>query len=382
MSDLALPHILCVDDEEFILKALIRVLRKHYEVHTFSRSLEALNAFKENPSKFSLVITDLKMPEMDGLTLLKEIKKIDPECVTIVLSGFEDFKETLNAINQQLIFKYLQKPWEDNLLEAAVQDGILKKNEIQSRNEIQKKLSATFSVFGSSKPLTPEVLEQIKRMAETGVMSSKILHDLNNQVLFLNMALELLEAHKEGSAAGTSLFPTMKHALSSITAMIEDLQAYISSKYSHLALRPLSLNEILNRCRPSMVMYFIGKPVNIVFDLEKDFVVSVDPLRIERVLINLAKNASEAMEEGEYRIKTFQIDNKVVLEFKDMGIGMSEDIRKNLFTLYRTSKSQGTGVGLINVKEIVEAHGGSIHVESEMGKGTTFIISLPLLKLP
>lgn len=378
MSDPELPHILCVDDEEFVLKALSRVLRKKYHVHSFSGSVEALKAFKENPLKFSLVITDLKMPEMDGLTLLKEIKKIDPDCVAIVLSGFEDFKETLNAINHQLIFKYLQKPWEDTLLETAVQEGILKKMEIQSRDEIQKKLSETFSVFGSSNPLTGEVLEEIKRMAETGVMSSRILHDLNNQLLVLDMALELLESHKEGTAAGTSIFPTMKHAISSITAMIDDLQAYISCRHSHLALQPLSLNEILKQFRSSMVMYFMGKPVNMVYDLEKDFVVFVDPLKIERVLINLAKNAAEAMEEGEYRISTLQQENRVRIEFKDTGAGMTDDVKNNLFKVYMTSKQKGTGVGLINVRDILEAHGGSIHVESEPGKGTSIFIFLPL----
>ncbi len=381
MSDLELPHILCVDDEELILKALTRVLRKKFNVHCFSRGLEALKTFKESPSKFSVVITDLKMPELDGLPLLKEMKRIDPDCVAIVLSGLGDFEATLEAINQQLVFKYLQKPWNDTLLEQAILEGVQKKKEIQVRDQFQKKLSETFDILGSSRPLSAEDLKKIRRMAETGAMSSKILHDLNNQIVVLSMALELLESHKEGTAVGTSLFPTMRHSLASISLMIEDLQAYIASKHSYLSLQSLSLNELFNKSRHPMAMYFIGKSVNMIFDFEKDFTITADPSKIERVLINLAKNASEAMDEGEYRITTSREGERVKITFKDTGEGMTEEVKNNLFNVYYSSKQKGTGVGLINVKEIVEAHGGTIHVESWKGKGTTFVIFLPIKSL-
>jgi signal transduction histidine kinase len=100
---------------------------------------------------------------------------------------------------------------------------------------------------------------------------------------------------------------------------------------------------------------------------------------MERVFINLIKNAIDAMpEKGTLEIWSRQIGEKVEFTFTDIGIGMSEQTKSKIFMPLFTTKAQGMGFGLAICKRLVEAHGGKIDVESALGKGTTFRITLPI----
>ncbi len=109
--------------------------------------------------------------------------------------------------------------------------------------------------------------------------------------------------------------------------------------------------------------------------------IQADPSQLHQVLVNLVVNAVQAMPDGgKLVIETIARPRHVSLLVKDTGIGMAEDVRKNVFTPFFTTKDvdQGTGLGLAVVHGIVTTHGGTIHVESEAGRGTRFEIQLPV----
>lgn len=113
--------------------------------------------------------------------------------------------------------------------------------------------------------------------------------------------------------------------------------------------------------------------------------ITADPSQMYQVLVNLVVNAIQAMPEGgTLRIETSQHDDKVSLLVNDTGTGMSRENLKQIFIPFFTTKGvdQGTGLGLPVVHGIVTAHGGSIRVESEVGKGSTFEVLLPLVPHP
>ena len=99
------------------------------------------------------------------------------------------------------------------------------------------------------------------------------------------------------------------------------------------------------------------------------------------MLLNLLSNAAEAIGEaaGEITIHVFRHQEKVGILVKDSGNGMSAEHLKSLFTPFKTTKKKGLGIGLYQCKTIVDAHNGTITVESEIGQGTTFRIELPAL---
>ena len=104
-----------------------------------------------------------------------------------------------------------------------------------------------------------------------------------------------------------------------------------------------------------------------------------DPTFIRRALTNLVNNAIQAMPDGgKLEIAGYTQDGFVCLTVADTGVGISEEVKSKLFTPMFTTKAKGQGLGLAVVKRLVEAQGGSIYFESEMGKGTKFIIKLPL----
>lgn len=115
--------LLLVDDEENILRSLQRILRKEpYDLHTAASGEEALALLNEQ--KFDLVISDARMPGMDGPTLLSEIKKKWPWCIRILLTGYADINSTIKAINDGQIYRYISKPWDDEELKLVIRQAL------------------------------------------------------------------------------------------------------------------------------------------------------------------------------------------------------------------------------------------------------------------
>ncbi|MBM2838106.1 MAG: sensor histidine kinase response regulator [Deltaproteobacteria bacterium] len=162
--------------------------------------------------------------------------------------------------------------------------------------------------------------------------------------------------------------------------------------------RPLNLNEIIEKVE-KLLLRLIGEDIELkTVILDKELNVTADPLQIEQVLINLATNARDAMsKEGVLTIETSreEIDRKFInshgygeigeyalISVSDTGAGMDEKIREKVFEPFFTTKEvgKGTGLGLAIVYGIVKQHNGYITVYSELGKGTTFKIYLPMTK--
>jgi FixJ family two-component response regulator len=126
--------VLFVDDEANILKALRRLFRRdRWEKYFVSSGEEALALIeKEGPA--DIIVTDQRMHGMTGLELLREILRRHPECVRIVLSGYTDVQSILDAVNQGAIYKFLTKPWDDEVLRQVVGEAV-ESVEIRRENE-------------------------------------------------------------------------------------------------------------------------------------------------------------------------------------------------------------------------------------------------------
>jgi DNA-binding NtrC family response regulator len=146
-------RIMIVDDEPNILKTLNRVLRKNkeWDVETYENVDHALR--RAQTMTFDLVISDYKMPRMDGVEFLNEVKRLQPEAMRVILSGFTELQLLLDAINEAEIFRYICKPWDDHDLlmtinQALAHRKILVENRLladqvrQQQQELDKRKSA------------------------------------------------------------------------------------------------------------------------------------------------------------------------------------------------------------------------------------------------
>jgi len=119
------PLILCVDDEPEITKALSFLLEDDFQVMTTNSPIEALKIFKKHP-KIKLIISDQRMPNMDGCTLLKNIMGINPDTYRMIISGYADARELMPNIEKGIVHKLLTKPWEPEILLTLVKSAVEK----------------------------------------------------------------------------------------------------------------------------------------------------------------------------------------------------------------------------------------------------------------
>ena len=161
--------ILCVDDEESILKGFQLNLRKNFELHLASNGVEGLEVF-DREQGFALVLSDMRMPQMDGATMLSEIKKRDPEVVTVLLTGHTDFESAMSAVNEGSIFRMLSKPCPPEMLIRVLNDGLAQHDLIKSKRilldqTLRGAVDALAQSLSTAKPLFFGRAQRVRRIA-------------------------------------------------------------------------------------------------------------------------------------------------------------------------------------------------------------------------
>jgi putative PEP-CTERM system histidine kinase len=205
-------------------------------------------------------------------------------------------------------------------------------------------------------------------------MSAFFVHDLKNAASSLNLMLENLPVHFDDPAFRSDALRAIANTAKRIDDMIVRLTALRQG-------RDLTRVESdLNRVVSEALERVNGMPdVELTTALQPLPTILADTDQLQSVVTNLVLNAREALASGgRIEVRTEHRNGRVVLSVADNGCGMSPAfIRSSLFRPFQSTKRKGLGIGLFQSQAIVHAHGGGMHVESEVGKGTTFHVSLP-----
>ena len=144
------PALLLVDDEENILNALFRVLRRDgYRILKTTSAREALQLMAAN--EVGVILSDQRMPEMDGVNFLRRAKQLHPDSIRLVLSGYTDLKSVTDAINEGAVYKFLTKPWEDEYLRENIREAFQRYEMKQERDHLMKELAEANEELSKSK---------------------------------------------------------------------------------------------------------------------------------------------------------------------------------------------------------------------------------------
>jgi PAS domain S-box-containing protein len=215
------------------------------------------------------------------------------------------------------------------------------------------------------------------RLVTIGEIAAMVGHDLRNPLSGIKNAAFFLRKRNGSNLDDESLemLNVIDRAILYSDKIINDLLDF--SRDFHLELEQSSPKVIL-----AYSLLGIKIPDNVsVCEIIEDANLYFDTNKMQRVFTNLIKNAFEAMPNGgRLNISGYKDKNNFMMRFSDTGVGISKDVAERLFMPLITTKAQGMGFGLAICKRIVEAHGGSISVESFIGQGTTFNISLPIEK--
>ncbi|TGM88643.1 sensor histidine kinase [Leptospira licerasiae] len=214
-----------------------------------------------------------------------------------------------------------------------------------------------------------------EKLAIIGELSAEIVHDLGHPIAMIRQNLKNIGSQKGKSKTGF-LFQAEKevNALTNLTLDILDF----SKNRIILDLQNTDIKTYFKEIFEDLETFFQSTKMKLVFKINAKGSIRLDPLRIRRLIFNLAKNAAEATDEkGIFSIRIEKEENVVYLIFEDNGEGFSKDMEKYIFDSgFGSKKPYGTGLGLSIIRKIVSAHGGEILVSTEEGKGTRFTILL------
>src|SRR5213080_3284264 len=372
-------RILIVDDESANVRLLERVLEREGYTHLRSTTdaRQALPLYTE--SRPDLVLLDLAMPHVDGFQILERIKPlVPPKAYLPVLVLTADITmETKRRALESGAKDFLTKPFDQvevllrirNLLETRLLHQELARHN-ESLEEIVRERT--------------QQLVQTEKLATMGSLLAGVAHELNNPLTVVIGQAHLL---REGEAGG-SLVQRAQKIHTAADRCVRIVRNFLALARQHTPeRREVRLNDVAREAVELLAYESRTGNVEVVLDLTEDLpTLWADAHRLHQVLVNLIVNAQHAMRgvtSARRLTLTTRFDrerDRVWLEVGDTGSGIPPEIRARIFEPFFTTKpsGQGTGLGLSLCHGIVEEHGGRIEVESEVGRGTVFVIRLPV----
>jgi signal transduction histidine kinase len=378
MSEWSDNRILLVDDEAGIRTVLgIALTDSGYEVTTAENGEAALRLFRE--LKPSIVLTDIKMPEMDGIELLQHIKAESPDTEVIMFTGHGDMDLAIRSLKYDAT-DFVTKPINDEVLEIALKrarERIVMRRQLREYTENLERL-----VEEKARQLI-----EAERMAAVGQTVAELAHTIKNianalkgSIFVLGKGIELDE--KEYILEGWRMVESNVEKIKNLSL---DLLHY--GKYAKAQLSLCDPNRLAAEVLCLLESRARDEGVRLEADSSPGLTqMTMDADGIQRCLINLVGNAIDACRDNAAAGRDKQVvlhtrrvkGGGVEYQVADNGCGMDEMLQQRLFqSFFSTKGTDGTGIGLMMTRRIVDQHQGTIEIRSRAGEGTTVFIRLP-----
>jgi signal transduction histidine kinase len=246
---------------------------------------------------------------------------------------------------------------------GASVDALLAKDDAQAR------LAAT-----QQRALTEQA-----GFAEVGALAAQVAHEIKRPLAGIQSAMELITQEYAMSDAEKTLLARVEDELQHVNETVQDLLSL--ARPVGLNTQPLDLHAVINGALARLAGLPGADRVTVEREFDPDLpVVAGDGARLEQAVLNLCVNAVEAMPDGgRLTLTTRGIDGQVVVDVRDTGVGIPAENLERVLKPFVSTKPLGTGLGLPLVARVVAAHGGRLTIESEVGRGTTFHIHLPVV---
>lgn len=368
--------ILLVDDEPDIREVLnLSLSDLGYDVFEAENGESALDIFKEiHPP---IVLTDIKMPHMDGIELLQKVKYENPDTEVIMITGHGDMDLAIRSLKHEAT-DFITKPINVEALEIALRrarDRIITRQKLKEYTE-------------NLETLVREKSELQSHLSSLGLMIGSISHGIKGLLTGLDGGMYLLDSGfaKENHEQIKEGWETVKLMIGRIRKMVLDILFY--AKKRDLKWERVDALSFADEVAAVVEDKIRKQGIEFVKDFSlKAGELEIDAGYIHSALINIIENAIDACardgSKASHKIVFGVREHRelIVFDVFDDGIGMDAETREKLFTPFFSSKgNKGTGLGLFISNKIIEQHGGKIHVKSTPGQGTLFRIKIP--KMP
>jgi signal transduction histidine kinase len=375
-------RILVVEDEVGSRLTLCGILEDAgYEVTGVEKGTEALEVIKDG--NFNVIITDIKLPDVGGMSVLELAKEINPDVAVVIMTGYASVETAVNAVNEGA-YAYFVKPVNMDEMKTAIVNTLRQQRLSRENKRLVDDLQR-------SNKLLFEANRQLRAATEAksiflAHMSHELRTPLNAVIGFSDLLL--------GGVAGKinnkqrqcleDILSSGKHLLSLINEIL-DLSKVEAGK---IDIRPESLrladvvDDAVTTVKPMIDESKHELAISIAEDLPP---VYGDRNRLKQILLNLLSNAIKFTPDGgKISLETSREDDFCKVSMVDNGIGIRKEDQTCIFEPFTQldtqpgERKQGTGLGLALTKQLVELLGGKIWVESEYGKGSQFSFTIPL----
>ncbi|KPJ69945.1 hypothetical protein AMJ44_01270 [candidate division WOR-1 bacterium DG_54_3] len=362
------PIILVIDDEESMRDSCSQILTKDgFQPETAENG--AIGLKKVQNVKPDLVLIDLKMPGISGFEVLDKVKEYDPNIVSIVITGYATVESAVEAMKKGA-YDFLPKPFTPDQLRIIIKRGLERRRLIQETESLRRE----------------------KKLMEENFITM-VSHQLRSPLSTIAQYFEVIL----GGMAG-KVEPKQEEMLSKARDRLENLMELIND---WLDLAQMNKGQIVDNLRPLSLKKVLEDIVEFIQPSAQKENVNLELIpysghdriqgneeKLKQVFSNLVTNAILYNKpNGSIKISVKEKEDFVAVNVEDTGIGIPEEHLPFIFDqFYRVKKSEGkktkgTGLGLSIAMKIVEVHGGTIEVTSELGKGSTFTVFLPKGKL-
>jgi signal transduction histidine kinase len=373
--------IVVMDDEPDILEVISIVLQDQgYQVVTAANGREGLELCAR--MRPQIVLTDVRMPEMDGLEVLAALKESFDDMEVVVMTAFGELEYAVKALHLDAS-DFITKPVDDVTLHLALKRA-------RERYTSRKKLKE-YTAFLEQANITQAKLLHRDKMISLGRLSAGVVHEINNPLAgILNYARLMNRILEKGALDGErqekfsrylTLMESESHRISQIVSSLLTF-----SRKSEPTRGPVFVADLIYKCILLSQHRMVLGNIELHRDIPPDIpTIQGDANQLQQCLINVIFNAMDAMDQGgrmDISAGYDTLEKTVFIQVKDTGHGITPKNRQRIFEPFFTTKDEGYGVGLgLSILfGIMEAHGGSVGVESTPGKGTAFTLHLPVTK--
>jgi len=399
-------RLLVVDDEKEEALQLKNALEKEgYDVICAYNGKEGINIIKEN--KIDVILTDIKMEDMDGIAVLKKAKELYQDIEGIMVTGYNNQELAIKALRAGAT-DYISKPINLEELLFSIKKAIERINlnrnalyrhrELKISKEIISKMNEELEkrIIEKARELSQiqAQLFQTSKLATLGEMAAGMAHEMNQPLGGISLVTLHLRKLKEHDALTVEELEyglkDIETSVKRMTKVIQHIRTF--ARQDTLKFIELDINETIKSAisllREQLRLHEIT--LNLDLSLKMPNIIG-EPYQLEQVWINLITNARDAVDsenkkEGNYQksisiVTSFRKDQNVVeVTFIDNGIGMSCAMKDKIFEPFYTTKEVGkaTGLGLSISYGIIESHKGRIEIESTEHKGTMVKVTLPV----
>lgn len=360
-------QILLIEDIQEDMELMSMTLRKAgmrfniKQVDTREEFVQALSEYKAD-----VILSDHAIPQFNSLEALSMARNVKTDIPFIIVSG---------GVSEHMAKACMQQ---------GANDYVLKSDIYRLPLAIQKALRTSNTSYATREDLIQKVDDLTKTNQELEHMVYNVAHNLRSP---LNSVLGLLDlAKQEGESTSKNLkhyFQMMEDSIRKLDGSVNDLLRYAKNSKKEVTIEKIDIRTVIEDGIQQMKFIKGFERIRTHVEVNQSSLFYSDTHRLCAIITNLVSNSVKYMDYSKSNPSievTAEVNkHRVALEFKDNGIGINAAYLSKIFTMFyrATSQNEGTGLGLYLVKETVQRMGGTIHVESQEGQGTTFSITLP-----